>query len=311
MIAEPPIVRAQLQRWLANITQHYGQNGETGVDIGERYGTPVYAITEGDVVGAGVYDGGVVVSIASIINYGGLNVASVYYQHMDDWYVKVGQHVPVGFKIGISGGQLSGGKHPSKPRFSTGPHLEIGLNAPYGGMWHPLGPNINPLPWLNSLLSAGYNPTPAGIAGAGATLASVGSTGGTSGAIGNLMDGITAFAERHVNHTSNDDFGALGLAIDDAETFPPLALLTQSDNLGVVGDIPILGGVATELATIKDTPTRIIGFLWASGEAVALRGFFFASGTFLLLIVAAKLLNDHGATVESQATKLLPLATVG
>ena len=147
-------VASELQTWMGSITQRFGTNGETGVDIGLPYHTPVYALSAGTILGTGYYGGGGVVSEQSNINYGGISgPASLYFQHLSDIVVQPGQAVQPGQLLGYSGGQLGYGDHPSTAQFSTGPHIEVGINAPYGGMWDPLGPNVNPLPFLQSLAS--------------------------------------------------------------------------------------------------------------------------------------------------------------
>ena len=141
-----------------HITQYYGQNGERGIDIGTRFHTRITAVADGIVLGAGYYIGGGVVSI------GYDKTRSIYYQHLDTIQVGIGQRVSQGDVIGLSGGQLSGGAHPSSPAVSSGPHTEIGINGPWGGIWHPLGPNQNPLPLLQAIVA---NPA-LGRTGAGA-----------------------------------------------------------------------------------------------------------------------------------------------
>lgn len=147
---------AQLWPWLVYLNngnnQQFGQNGETGCDLAMPVHTPITSLTSGVVLGAGYYGGGGVVSIRSYVS--GRNRA-VYYQHLDLVQVAPGDRVTIGQQIGLSGGQLSGGTHPSTAQFSTGPHIEVGLDAPYGGMWSPLGPNTNPIPWLVQLYQYG------------------------------------------------------------------------------------------------------------------------------------------------------------
>ena len=160
----PQNVIDELKAWLSDISQKFGVNGETGIDIGThgKIDVPVYAVTAGKVIGAGYYGGGGVVSEQSNINYGGINgPASIYYQHLDEVLAKVGEVVSPGQLIGLSGGQLSGGHHPSSRLYSTGPHIEIGINAPYGkanqSIWSPLGPNVNPLGFFQALASGNTN----------------------------------------------------------------------------------------------------------------------------------------------------------
>lgn len=148
-----------------HITQYFkggfNGSGENGIDLGMPAGTPVTALYAGTVLTSGYYGGGGVVTTESSVP--GLGVASVYYQHLDlnAPAMVPGRKVKVGDVIGWSGGQLSGGHHPSEPRFSSGPHIEIGFNAPFGknGLWHPLGPNVNPLPYLQKLVANGPSTT--------------------------------------------------------------------------------------------------------------------------------------------------------
>lgn len=149
-----------------HITQRFkggfSGSGENGIDIGLPPGTPVTSLTAGQVLTNGYYGGGGVVTVESTLPLG-IGVASVYYQHLDlnNPAMVPGHQVKVGEVIGWSGGQLSGGHHPSSRAFSSGPHIEIGINAPFSknGLWHPLGPNIDPMPWLETLVAHGPNTT--------------------------------------------------------------------------------------------------------------------------------------------------------
>jgi hypothetical protein len=190
----PQTVLAELQTWVEHFTQLFGQNGETGVDIALPYHTPVYAATGGPVLGTGYYGGGGVVSIESDINYGGINgPASIYYQHLSDIVVQPGQAVSAGQLIGYSGGQLGYGDHPSSPQFSTGPHIEVGINAPYGSFWHPLGPNVNPAGFLQSLAGGATNV----VNGTGG-----GPSSSSSGSIP-VLSGLGNFAQAMWNYASS------------------------------------------------------------------------------------------------------------
>jgi hypothetical protein len=170
MAALPQNVINELKAWLSDVSQTWMEviNGkhtnETGIDIGThgKIDLPVYAVSSGKILGSGYYGGGGVVSEQSTIHYGGINgPASIYYQHLDKTLVSKGQDVVQGQLIGLSGGQLSGGSHPSSSQFSTGPHIEIGINAPYGkanqSIWSPLGPNVNPLGFFQGLLAGNNN----------------------------------------------------------------------------------------------------------------------------------------------------------
>jgi murein DD-endopeptidase MepM/ murein hydrolase activator NlpD len=147
-------VKNEVDYWLAHITQYWqGYPGEEGTDFSMPEDTPILAVQGGTVLGVGYYGGGGVVSIHT-----GNQVAE-YYQHLDCINVSVGQAVSAGQKIGTSGGSLTSQPyhpacgHYSSSTYSTGPHLEFGINATYGGMWNPnhYTPNTSPLPLLRSL----------------------------------------------------------------------------------------------------------------------------------------------------------------
>lgn len=142
-----------------HITQFWAPPHEYGIDIGLPMGTPITSLTDGRVLGVGYpkCPGGVV-SVESLVDG---RMKSVYYQHLDVVVVRPGDQVRVGQVLAYSGGQLSGGHHPAERMCSSGPHIEIGLNAPWGGVWHPLGPNENPLPWLQKLIGSPIS-SPAG-----------------------------------------------------------------------------------------------------------------------------------------------------
>jgi murein DD-endopeptidase MepM/ murein hydrolase activator NlpD len=163
------LVQREICSWLGHIVESWHQSFhgflEYGTDFYMPYHTPVYAVEGGPVLGAGYYGGGGVVSIQAA------PTTSEYYQHLSDITVSKGQLVDVGELIGYSGGQIGYGDHPSSPNYSGGPHLEWGINAPYGGMWHPLGANINPVPYLIALLNSTSSPPPPGALGSDPSLA--------------------------------------------------------------------------------------------------------------------------------------------
>ena len=152
--SNPSPVKTEVDYWLAHITQYWqGYPGEEGTDFSMPEDTPIYAVQGGTVLGVGYYGGGGVVSIKAG------NQLAEYYQHLDCINVSVGQAVSAGQKIGTSGGSLTSQPyhpacgHYSTSTYSTGPHLEFGINATYGGMWNPghYTPNTSPLPLLDTL----------------------------------------------------------------------------------------------------------------------------------------------------------------
>ncbi|MFI5036059.1 MAG: M23 family metallopeptidase [Acidimicrobiales bacterium] len=161
----PANVVAEVTYWLAHVTQTWGTTSggpayEEGVDASMPLDSPVVAIQGGPVLGRGRFGGGGVVSIDA----GGV---AEYYQHLDCVFVEPGQRVSAGQVIGTSGGQLAGGRCAdvstcATPQtcFSTGPHIEFGLDATYESFWNPRHwtPNRNPVPFLRSLLLASASP---------------------------------------------------------------------------------------------------------------------------------------------------------
>jgi len=116
------------------VTSYFGEKREGsyhhGVDFGLPEGTPLYSVTDGEVVFAGwAGDYGKMVKIT---NY----CFDFIYGHMDTITVEEGDTVAAGQRIDTSGNT---GK-------STGPHLHFEMR-PAGG---DLNSSFNPLPWLRS-----------------------------------------------------------------------------------------------------------------------------------------------------------------
>lgn len=135
---------------------------QDGVGLAVPLDTPITSLTSGTVIAADF--GQHVAPAGANWNYGGyilvrsqldgIGIADVFYRHMDTLAVKQGDSVLVGQLLGLSGGQTSGGVNPESSVFSTGPHLDIGLN-PQTLPVRAVGPNRDPTPWLNQLLSSG------------------------------------------------------------------------------------------------------------------------------------------------------------
>ena len=101
-------------------TKHYG------IDIANRIGTPIYAVTDGVVVAAGPASGfGLWVKVRHPSGY-----TSVY-GHINRALVREGQKVKAGQKIAEMGNR----------GHSTGPHLHLEI-------WDANDKKINPLSWL-------------------------------------------------------------------------------------------------------------------------------------------------------------------
>lgn len=99
-----------------------------GIDLANKIGTPIYAVTDGVVISSGPASGfGMWVRVR---HPGGW--ISVY-GHINRSVVHVGQQVKAGQKIAEMGNRGQ----------STGPHLHLEI-------WDPNGKKVNPLPWLAS-----------------------------------------------------------------------------------------------------------------------------------------------------------------
>jgi len=130
------------------VTQGYGQNGETGVDIGTPFHTPITLPYGGTVVGTTYADYGGLVQIAS--NIPGLGNVVQSFVHLDLINVAKGAIISAGSVIGLSGGEnpgYPGALHPALPQFSSGAHVEYNL-SPSANIWS--GGTINPLSWLRA-----------------------------------------------------------------------------------------------------------------------------------------------------------------
>ncbi len=150
------------------ITGKYGVNGSkrsdgtryhSGIDIGSKIGDPCYAVADGTVVmckstedskssigGRGKY----------IVIYHSQGNFSSLYEHLDSCYVKVGDSVKVGQKIGKTGnsGWLSSGNHYAS-------HLHFGLmngkmtNTGYD-LWTVPGKKYNGRTYSNNTFDPDY-----------------------------------------------------------------------------------------------------------------------------------------------------------
>lgn len=171
------------------ITQAYNSPKEVGEDLGTPQGTPITSLVSGQLVGAGFYGGGGVVSVRTTLNG---KPADFYVQHLDSivnvglcWYGNCGgQYVSRGELLGFSGGDCVwhygpgfGKFNACKAHFSNGPHIEIGINPPYFGIWGPYphpGPNYNPYMAVLALINGKSSNTITYVVRAGDDLTAIG-----------------------------------------------------------------------------------------------------------------------------------------
>jgi hypothetical protein len=115
-----------------------GGSVDQGVDYAAPGGTPLYAMGDGVIIGAGISGFGPNAPILKITS-GPLKGMEIYYGHAGANSVHVGQHVRAGQQISQVGYGIVG--------ISTGPHLEVGFYPP-GAM----GAGSRMLSLINSLL---------------------------------------------------------------------------------------------------------------------------------------------------------------
>jgi murein DD-endopeptidase MepM/ murein hydrolase activator NlpD len=127
--------------WYNNpITQQFMHDGHKGIDFAADLHTPVTAVLPGVVInGTGYFDFGGRVAVSS--EWQGQPIICCY-DHLDLDQVAIGTQVEIGTQLGLSGGETSGGWHPSQPRFSEGPHIHFQVFHPgWENFDHPIDPN--------------------------------------------------------------------------------------------------------------------------------------------------------------------------
>lgn len=149
----------EIKNWLNDITQGFkwspsNVRAHSGVDIGLKYGTPVYAIHSGTINYSGVKAWGGQISEVETA-YG--QPVTDSYLHLSQELVRSGQQVQAGQLIGYSGS-------PPTRQYGTGPHLHFeetfGSQAPYvtaSNPWRPTAQSypLNPIPLLQQTASVG------------------------------------------------------------------------------------------------------------------------------------------------------------
>ncbi|WP_040004172.1 M23 family metallopeptidase [Gordonia alkanivorans] len=125
-----PGIRKAVKPVSGTVTSGYGPRWGTnhnGVDIANKIGTPIYAVTDGVVLESGPASGfGQWVRVKQDDGTTGV------FGHVDQSFVRPGQHVTAGQKIATVGNRGQ----------STGPHLHYEV-------WDANGKKINPQVWLN------------------------------------------------------------------------------------------------------------------------------------------------------------------
>lgn len=186
-------------------TPHYAE------DLGAPFHTPFFFLENGQIVKADYQAWGGEVFLKP--DSGG---PEEYVYHLDEIDVQQGQHVAAGQLIGLSGGQTSGGEHPTSPEYSTGAHIHFGefteyTNSPNGEI--PYGPNPGPL--IANAQDKGIS-----LIGGVGTFNAQGN-GGNSTSGGQTVNAPAPLGPQ-VNAILSDfpGFSGIALALDKAEQFP-------------------------------------------------------------------------------------------
>ena len=225
----------------------HGLGTQYGVGVPTEFHTVITSLSSGLVLDAFYKDYGGVILVRTFVQ--GRGQETLYYLHMDDIYVKVGDTVTVGQPLGLSGGQVTGGDHPAG-MYSTGPHIDVGYNNPNLGK--TLGPNFDPTPWLASRIQSGP-PLADILVSSGNPIVSTFGLGLTQAQT--LSDSVASGSGPLA-----DNFTSLFAALDRTMAMRPL-VFNQQAIPNPVANIPIIGGIVGGI----ETPVNAIG----SGVAFA------------------------------------------
>lgn len=274
----------------------HGLGVQYGVGFPTPFHTSITSLSSGIVLASFYKDfGGVLLVRTSTVR----GIATLYYLHMDDIYVKVGDHVAIGQVVGLSGGQVSGGDHPAG-RFTTGPHIDVGFNNP--NFPSKLGDNFDPTPFLNNLMRNGpgvgdvlsINDNPI-LSTIGTTIVKTQSAGDT------VASGSGPLA---------DNFAVIFGEIDKAMAFRPL-IYNQQVASNPVANIPIIGGVVNAIETpanVVGTGTALASGLvdWLGNNTVPLilRGGIMSIGMLLIAAFMFVIANAALGTEERQGNNI-------
>jgi murein DD-endopeptidase MepM/ murein hydrolase activator NlpD len=123
---DPPVVKPVEGQLTSRFGPRWGTN-HNGIDIKAPIGTPIKAVSGGEVINAGAASG-----FGQWVRVRHTNGTISVYGHVDTYTVKVGQQVRAGDLIATVGNRGQ----------STGPHLHLEIIEG--------GKKIDPLPWLKA-----------------------------------------------------------------------------------------------------------------------------------------------------------------
>jgi hypothetical protein len=265
-----------------------GRN-EGGIDLGSKDGTPIYALADGYVIGAGYFyhpDGsaGNGVVTTRINNQDGTQT-DLYYQH-----------ITIDSKITLCnqrGGQLYGGKTGPAPTFQQVKknqligvvaigmgETEVGMNADWGGIWgnspHPGAWENDPEDYIRSLMALG-----------GGNGINVPSTG-----VGYVDTGL--LNAHKALQTLSQSPGLQGpiILLDQANHFTGFSV--PNDN-SPSSQWPIIGGVEQGASYPSRVSLGVINFILSNILPFMIRSIVVLAGIIILL---ALIINASSSVVE-------------
>jgi hypothetical protein len=231
------------------------------VNVGVPTGTPITALASGtvsSVIDLGRNSGGLSVTVALDKPLNAL-ATHISYNYLGSATTRVGDHVVAGQQIAIAGSiygiDMAVGLTPDS-QWGNG---SFALNAAGN-------PQLDPHIILNAVRS-----------GAPLPFSSALSSFSTSG-VGQTLQTISDATYQTINNIP----GFLGIveALDIAETFQPFTL---PDNAGVLGKVPILGGVIQQIQLPADTLQAVLVFIVDNTLATLVRGLIIFIGIVILV----------------------------
>src|SRR5271157_502360 len=239
------------------ITQYLGIGTDSphyAVDIGAPQDTPFFFLQDGTIDEASYQAWG-----GEIYEKPDSGGPDEYVFHLDQINVQAGQHVQAGQIVGLSGGQTSGGQHPTSPQYSTGPHIHFGLFTKYVTTSNPNEP----------VVPFGPDPTPLLQQAASVNLTGIGSGSvSTTDSTATTQENITPLSEK-VNAILSEfpGFGGIALALDKVEQFPGVIAITPGDT-AQSGNKPWYDQLWTELTPGLYGTIQGVGTVYSASDYV-------------------------------------------
>lgn len=243
------------------ITDPLGNYKKPDVNIAVPSGTPITSLTDGvvtDVSDHGLSGGGLSVVIRMTTPLNSLATHAAY-NFLGSTSVRVGQSVTMGQQIGTAGSPY-------------GIYTAVGLTPDntWGNGSFYLNAQGNPLLDPHLLLD-------------GAPSSGISNLGGVFGPV---FISVSNKAQEFLNNVPG--FEGLCYALDAVEQYVPFVMKTSSgQDVGILGSIPVIGGIATSASDIATLPSdaiqALLTFITANLTAWLVRLFLFIVGLVILI----------------------------